>query len=443
MCKYNIRTIAHRQQAILRSLLCSLSWTLWHQLLTVHLLTYQTWWDWYHHSKTEYACLNPSTLFTMFSLFPHVHNLILIFHGEWTKRIHMEKSGYIDLHANVSRPWCWRSPVPQMLSGRLLGGSKDAAVAPGPCRLCFLLFLSSTSLSLFWSLSISPSPSPSNLLPEKKAPEVPAGQLAMSNPCVSLLEVLGLVVGFGGWFCSLAATLMPSWRSLSTELNIMESYESGLWETCVVQEVGGTECRAFDTLLGLSFEIMLARVLMCLSDALSLLGLIIAIPGLKHVRSCKGEEGWRVKRGVKIAAGVLCCIAGIVGLIPVSFAAHDMVMKFFDHSIPEVVPRFEFGDAIFIGWAAGFLHVVAGFLFFASCMGSGPAAQHLVYHRSQNEYLATSERSGKRTEMGLKLIWQTSAIVVLGVLPRNSYSIVTQTGILTPASHMWWWLLAG
>ncbi|XP_017553423.1 putative claudin-24 [Pygocentrus nattereri] len=220
----------------------------------------------------------------------------------------------------------------------------------------------------------------------------------MSNPCSSLLEVLGLIVGVGAWFCSLAATIMPSWKSLSTELLSAESYEVGLWETCVVQEGGATECREYDSLLGLSHDIMLARILMCLSDALALLGIIIAIPGLKQVKSCQWEEGWRVKRGMKITAGILFLIAGIVGLIPVSFMAHDIVKKFFDHSLPEVVPRFEFGDAMFVGWAAGFLHVVAAILFFASCSGLGYAEPRLVYHRRQNEYPNAPGPSGKRTE---------------------------------------------
>ncbi|XP_007248344.2 putative claudin-24 [Astyanax mexicanus] len=220
----------------------------------------------------------------------------------------------------------------------------------------------------------------------------------MSNPCVTLLEVLGLIVGIGAWFCSLAATIMPQWRSQSTELLIIESFEVGLWETCVVHEVAGMECRPYESLLGLSHEIMLARSLMCLSDAVGLLGIILLIPGLKQVKSCRWEGGWRVKRGLKIAAGVLFCIAGIMTLVPVSYMAHDMVMKFFDHSVPEVVPRFEFGDAIFVGWAAGFLHVVAAFLLFTSCIGMARAEPRLVFHRRQDEYKTTIEHSGKRTE---------------------------------------------
>ncbi len=42
-------------------------------------------------------------------------------------------------------------------------------------------------------------------------------------------------------------------------------------------------------------------------------------------------------------------------LFPVSYIAHDIVIKFFDETIPHVVPRSEFGDALFIGWAAGLL----------------------------------------------------------------------------------------
>ena len=64
-----------------------------------------------------------------------------------------------------------------------------------------------------------------------------------------------------------------------------------------------------------------------------------------------------MKRGLKMMAGILCCITGTVGLIPVTHMAQDIVRKFYDHSMPEVLPRFEFGDALFVGWAAGFPHV--------------------------------------------------------------------------------------
>lgn len=201
------------------------------------------------------------------------------------------------------------------------------------------------------------------------------------NPCSTILELLGMTVGVGAWLCSLGATLMPSWLTKTTELLTVESYDVGLWETCVVQEVAGTECRPFETLLGLPHSLTMARICMCMSDAIALLGLLIAAPGLSLVKSCEGLQGRRVKRGIKITAAVLGLIAGILGLYPVSSVAYEIVVKFHDHSVPHTVPRWEFGNALFIGWAAGFFHVVSALLFFASCCcGLEEHDMHIEYH---------------------------------------------------------------
>ncbi|KAJ8003576.1 hypothetical protein DPEC_G00149780 [Dallia pectoralis] len=189
------------------------------------------------------------------------------------------------------------------------------------------------------------------------------------DPSVCLLELLGVLVSVGAWICSLATTVMSTWLTLSTELLPAESYELGLWETCVVQDHGILECRPYDSLLGLPPDIKLARILMCAAVATGLLGVILAIPGIYWVNVCdQGPEGMRVKRLMKMLGGVLCLVTGILGLIPVSYIAHLTVIRFFDESVPSVVPRWEFGDALFCGWLAGFLHLVAGFLLVTSCM---------------------------------------------------------------------------
>lgn len=212
----------------------------------------------------------------------------------------------------------------------------------------------------------------------------------MPNPCSTFLELLGLIVGVVAWFCSLGATLMPSWMTKSTELMITESYDLGLWESCVVQEVVGTECRPFETLLGLPHSITMARICMCMSDAVALLGLLIAAPGLSLVKSCGGSQTSQVKRGIKITAAVLGLIAGVLVLYPVSSVAHEIVLKFHDHSTPHTVPRWEFGTALFIGWAAGFFHVVSAMLFFASSYGSEENEIDLVYHHKEKLQPANS-----------------------------------------------------
>ncbi|XP_062306962.1 putative claudin-24 [Osmerus eperlanus] len=188
------------------------------------------------------------------------------------------------------------------------------------------------------------------------------------EPCVCILEALGMFVYTGAWLCALACTLMPQWQTQSTALLAIESYERGLWETCVVQEVGGTECRAYDTLLGLTHDIKLARIFMCLSLSMGVLGLLLAIPGLSLIKSCKGQGGRRAKRAFKVAGGVLGVVSGLLCLVPVSYEAHLTVLHFFDETVPDVVPRWEFGDALFCGWAGGFLLLVAGLLLVSSSL---------------------------------------------------------------------------
>ncbi|XP_028300998.1 putative claudin-24 [Gouania willdenowi] len=179
--------------------------------------------------------------------------------------------------------------------------------------------------------------------------------------CGSALELLGMLVYIGAWLSALATTIMPQWLTMSTSLLPVESYELGLWETCVVQDVGGMECRAYDSLLGLSRNLKLARILMCTALAVGMLGIIVAIPGLHLIDSCNPT-----KRTFIVTAGVLGIISGVLCLIPVSYMAHLAVVHFFDDKVPDVVPRWEFGDALFCGWVAGFLLIVAGMLMASS-----------------------------------------------------------------------------
>ncbi|XP_056460259.1 putative claudin-24 [Gadus chalcogrammus] len=187
--------------------------------------------------------------------------------------------------------------------------------------------------------------------------------------CGRSSELLAVCLWLGGWLCALASTILPHWLSMSTELLAIESYQLGLWETCVVQDIGGMECRSYDSLLGLAHDMKLGRVLMCASLATGMLGLLVTIPGMQMVNSCRdgdggggGSGGGQAKRTLVMLGGVLAVLSGILCLIPVSYVAHLAVLRFFDEALPDVVPRWEFGDALFCGWAAGFLLCAAGVL---------------------------------------------------------------------------------
>ncbi|KAL1265335.1 hypothetical protein QQF64_003362 [Cirrhinus molitorella] len=188
------------------------------------------------------------------------------------------------------------------------------------------------------------------------------------DPGLGTLELLGVFFSLAASLCSLVTLMMPQWLTLSTELLPTENFQLGLWETCVVQDLGVTECVPYNSLLGLPADIRLARILMCITLATGLMGLLFAIPGINLVNSCRRTESLKVKRTLKMLGGILGIAAGVLGLVPVSYVAHLTVLRFFDESVPRVVPRWEFGDALFLGWTAGCLHLAAGFLLVTSCL---------------------------------------------------------------------------
>ncbi|XP_037530965.1 putative claudin-24 [Nematolebias whitei] len=197
------------------------------------------------------------------------------------------------------------------------------------------------------------------------------------------LELLGMLFYVGAWLCALATTILPQWLTKSTSLLPVESYNQGLWETCVVQDVGGMECRSYDSLLGLSSHLMLARIFMCSSLAVGVLGILVATPGLSLVNSCRGCGGSQTKRTIIITGGVLGIISGVLCLIPVCYTAHLAVVHFFDDKVPDGVPRWEFGDALFCGWAAGFLLIMAGLIMVTSCTCLQVEPQPIMQRRYQ------------------------------------------------------------
>ncbi|XP_043965726.1 putative claudin-24 [Gambusia affinis] len=198
---------------------------------------------------------------------------------------------------------------------------------------------------------------------------------------VGTVELLGALLSAGGWLCSLCTTMMPFWLTLSTDLLPTESLEVGLWKTCVIQDMGLQECQPYNSLLGLPPDIKLARILMCAALGFGLLGSVLAVLGLNLINSCcRKVDDRSFKKVLKTAGGTLSLAAGILVLVPVSYIAHLTVVRFFDESVPDVVPRWEFGDSLFCGWTAGVLHLVAGTLLLISSLYLQEQNRNLSVH---------------------------------------------------------------
>ncbi|XP_068122400.1 putative claudin-24 [Hyperolius riggenbachi] len=168
-----------------------------------------------------------------------------------------------------------------------------------------------------------------------------------------LIELAGLFLSLSGYVCCLVALFIPHWLTFSPGLLVSEYYLLGLWKTCVVQDVGLSVCQEYQTPLQFTPQIRAGRVLVCLSVFIGTLGFTASTPSLSWVK-CLHETEKHIKKSLGILGGVLFAVSGILTFSSVSYFAYDTVVKFWDDTIPKDLPRWEFGDAMYVGWVGGF-----------------------------------------------------------------------------------------
>ncbi|XP_078535056.1 claudin-24-like [Lissotriton helveticus] len=174
----------------------------------------------------------------------------------------------------------------------------------------------------------------------------------------TLAQLAGVVLALIGWVITCVTTYVPLWKNLNLELNELEFWTMGLWQVCVVQEEVGMECKDYDSFLALPYDLRVSRILMFLSNGVGALGLLVSNFGLDCLKI--GEEKRDLKKRLLLLGGVLFWISGLTTLVPVSWAAYITVQEFWDEDMPEIVPRWEFGEAMFMGWFGAFFLVLSG-----------------------------------------------------------------------------------
>ncbi|NWJ08426.1 CLD22 protein, partial [Crypturellus undulatus] len=200
----------------------------------------------------------------------------------------------------------------------------------------------------------------------------------MGCSCSAAAQLGALLLALLGWVSSCVTTVVPLWKNLNLDLNELEIWNMGLWQVCIIQEEGAMECKAHESFLALPPELRAARLLMCLSNGLGFLAAVLSALGLDCWRPCE-ERGAR-KRRLLLCGGAAFGAAGVLTLVPVSWVAYNTVLEFWDETIPDIVPRWEFGEATFLGWFAGFFLAAGGSLLLCSgCLrrtetASAPAA---------------------------------------------------------------------
>ncbi|KAB0392867.1 hypothetical protein E2I00_018175 [Balaenoptera physalus] len=183
------------------------------------------------------------------------------------------------------------------------------------------------------------------------------------------MQFVGILLSLLGWVLSIITTYLPHWKNLNLDLNEMENWTVGLWQTCVTQEEVGMQCKDFDSFLALPAELRISRILMFLSNGLGFLGLLVS--GISRILMFLSNGLGFL--GLLVSGFGLDCLR--IGERQQDVKKRLTVQEFWDETIPEIVPRWEFGEALFIGWFAGFSLLLGGCLLnWATCGTQVPLA---------------------------------------------------------------------
>ncbi|MXQ96836.1 hypothetical protein E5288_WYG020975 [Bos mutus] len=184
------------------------------------------------------------------------------------------------------------------------------------------------------------------------------------------LQLLGFSMALLGWVGLVACTAIPQWQMSSyagDNIITAQAMYKGLWMDCVTQSTGMMSCKMYDSVLSLPAALQATRALMVASLVLGFLATFVATMGMKCT-NCGGDD--KVKKArIAMTGGIIFILAGLAALIACSWYGHQIVSDFYNPLVPMNV-KYEFGPAIFIGWAGSALVLLGGALLSCSCPGS-------------------------------------------------------------------------
>uniref|UniRef100_A0A673CD74 Claudin 17 n=1 Tax=Sphaeramia orbicularis TaxID=375764 RepID=A0A673CD74_9TELE len=194
-----------------------------------------------------------------------------------------------------------------------------------------------------------------------------------------ITEIAAMCVGFVGLIGAAATTGMPMWKVtafIEENIIVMETRWEGLWMNCYRQANIRMQCKVYDSLLFLPPELQAARGLMCCSLALSGLGLLVGLAGMRCISCFRGND-W-AKTIILMVAGGMQFMACICVFIPVSWTGHVIIRDFYNPLLIDAQRR-ELGEALYIGWVTGAFLFASALLFLCRRMPSDKGSFD-VYH---------------------------------------------------------------
>ncbi|XP_028833031.1 claudin-1 [Denticeps clupeoides] len=183
------------------------------------------------------------------------------------------------------------------------------------------------------------------------------------------LQLMGFALAFLGSVGMIASIAMVQWKASSyvgDNIITAQALYQGLWMTCASQSTGQVQCKQYDSLLQLPAEIQVTRALMLVGILMSFFAILVESVGMKCT-TCLGDNKQQ-KNKVALAGGVMFIVGGFCALLGTCMYANRIAQDFYSPFTP-TNGRYEFGGALFVGWAAAALAMIGGGFLCCNCRG--------------------------------------------------------------------------
>uniref|UniRef100_A0A3Q3XAL1 Uncharacterized protein n=1 Tax=Mola mola TaxID=94237 RepID=A0A3Q3XAL1_MOLML len=168
--------------------------------------------------------------------------------------------------------------------------------------------------------------------------------------------IFGMVLAPCGWILDLTATVAPNWRTLHDLPNIAADafIQQGIWDICLATSTDArADCNRVDSVYFSNQIIPVAQGLMVASLVVTILGICVAIPG---VRCWKDRPNWTAAG----LGGLLIFISGVFTIIPIAWYTHILNEVATDTPLNDV----RVGYCIVLGYIGGIFEVLGGLVMF-------------------------------------------------------------------------------
>lgn len=168
--------------------------------------------------------------------------------------------------------------------------------------------------------------------------------------------IFGMVMAPCGWVLDLTATVAPNWRTIHNipgePANLV--IQQGIFDICrAANDNQEILCNQADTTYFGNKIIEVAQGMMVASLVVTLIGIAVAIPG---VRCWRDNPRW-VVAGL---GGLLIFISGVLTIIPIAWYTHIMN----DITTNTATTDVRVGFCIILGYIGGIFEILGGFVMF-------------------------------------------------------------------------------